>query len=92
MVHFSHDQVRSTRYRGACMIRCMNVDEAIGVCEDRSRWRSEVSAYLRGKKREFMYVCMYRFQPSLSHRKKACVPAVRPLWARYDDDMIVMNI
>ena len=42
------------------MIRCMNVDEARGVCKDRSRWRSVVSAYTRGKKKhEFMYVYIY---------------------------------
>ena len=38
-------QVRSTRNRRVCMIRCMNVDEARGVCKDRSRWHSVVSAY-----------------------------------------------
>ena len=27
----------------ACMIRCMNVDKARGVCKDRNRWRSVVS-------------------------------------------------
>ena len=43
-------QVRSTRNRRACMTRCMNVDEAKGVCKDRSRWRSVVSAYPHGKK------------------------------------------
>ena len=41
-------QVRSTRNRRACMIRCMNVVEARGVCKDRSRWRSVVSAYPHG--------------------------------------------
>ena len=39
-----------TRNRRACIITCMNVDEAGGVCKDRSRWRSVVSAYPRGKK------------------------------------------
>ena len=44
-------QERSTRNRRACMIRCINVDEARGVCKDRSRWwRSVVSAYPDGKK------------------------------------------
>ena len=43
-------RVRSTRNRRACMTRCMNVDEAKGVCEYRSRWRSVVSAYPHGKK------------------------------------------
>ena len=33
-----------------CPSRCMNVDEAIGVCKDRSRWHSVVSAYPLGKK------------------------------------------
>ena len=31
-------------------IRCMNVDEARGVCNDLSRWCSVVSAYPHGKK------------------------------------------
>ena len=35
------------------MIRCMNVDEVRGVCKDRSRWRSVISAYPHGKRREF---------------------------------------
>ena len=39
-------QVRSTRNRRACM----NVDEARGLCMDRSRWRSVISAYPHGKK------------------------------------------
>ena len=43
-------QVRSTRNRRACMIRCMNINEARGVCKDRSRWRSVVSAYPHEKK------------------------------------------
>ena len=43
-------QVRSTRNRRACMIRCTNVDEARGVCKDRSRWRCVVSTYPHGKK------------------------------------------
>ena len=42
-------QVRSTCNR-ACMIRSMNVDEAKGVCKDRSKWRSVVSANYHGKK------------------------------------------
>ena len=49
-------RVPSTRNRRACMTRCMNVDEAKRVCKDRSRWRSVVSAYSHGKRREFMYV------------------------------------
>ena len=38
-------QMRSTRNRRACIITCMNVDEARAVCKDRNRWRSVVSAY-----------------------------------------------
>ena len=30
-------RVRSTRNRRTCMTRCMKVDEAKGVCKDRSR-------------------------------------------------------
>ena len=42
------------------MISRINMDEARGVCKDRSRWCSVVSAYPHGKKktREFMYVCI----------------------------------
>ena len=47
-------QVCITPYRRACMIRCMNVDEVRGVCKDRNRWRSVVSAYSH-----LLYVCMY---------------------------------
>ena len=36
-----------------------NVDEARGVCQDRSRWRSVVFAFPHGKKHEFMYLFMY---------------------------------
>ena len=43
-------QVRSTRNWYACLIRCMNVNKARGVCKDRIRWRSVVSAYPYGKK------------------------------------------
>ena len=39
----------SNRNRRACMTRCMYVDEAKGVCKNRSRWRSVVSAYPREK-------------------------------------------
>ena len=36
----------------------MDVDEARGVCKDLSRWCSVVSTPM-GKRREFMYVCIY---------------------------------
>ena len=39
-------QVRITRNWRACM----NVDDARGVCKDRSWWRFVVSAYPHGKK------------------------------------------
>ena len=51
-------QEHSTHNRRACMIRCMNVDEARGVCKDLNRWPSVVSAYPHGKRREFMYARM----------------------------------
>ena len=38
------------------MIKCMNVDEAGGICKDRSRWRSVSFAYPHGKK-SVIYVC-----------------------------------
>ena len=41
-------QARSTYSQPMCM--CMNVDEARGVCKDRSRRRSVVSADPHGKK------------------------------------------
>ena len=41
--------VKSTRNRRACMRRCMTVDEAKEVCQDRSKWRSIVSAYPPGR-------------------------------------------
>ena len=50
-------RVRSTRDRRTCM----NVDEAKGVCKDRSRWRSVLSAYPQREKgiSLCMHVCMY---------------------------------
>ena len=44
--------VRSTRNRRACMNRIMNVEEAKEVCKDRSLWRSVLSAYPSGERRE----------------------------------------
>ena len=51
-------QVRSTRNRHECVITCMNEDEARGVCKDRSKWLSVVSAYPHGAK-VWIYVCMH---------------------------------
>ena len=54
-------QVRSTRNKRACMIRCMNVDEARAIFKDRSRLRSVVSAYPHWKIVEILciYVCIW---------------------------------
>ena len=49
-------QVRSTRNRRACMIRCMNVGEARRVCKYRSRWRSVASSYAH-EVNPWVYVC-----------------------------------
>ena len=51
----------STRNRRAYMTRCMNVDEAKGVCKDRSGWRSVFSTYPHGEKGVSlgMYLRMY---------------------------------
>lgn len=48
-------QVKSHWNRRACMTMNMNADEAMKVCQDRSVWRSVVSAYPTGKKRVRMY-------------------------------------
>ena len=40
-------QVCGTPNQRACMIRCVNVDEARGVCKKRNRWLFVVSAPLR---------------------------------------------
>ena len=55
--------VRSTRnWRGrrAYMTRWVNVNEARGVCKDRSRRRSVVTAYLH-LKTALVYECMFTF-------------------------------
>jgi hypothetical protein len=38
-------QVKSTRNRRACMRNLMTVEEASGVCKDRSKWKEVISAY-----------------------------------------------
>ena len=43
------DQMRSTSNWHACMVRCMNVDEAKSVYKARSRWLSVVSNYPHGE-------------------------------------------
>jgi hypothetical protein len=42
-------QVRSTRNWRACMRILMKVEEAKGVCKDRSNWKEVISAYPKGK-------------------------------------------
>jgi hypothetical protein len=36
----------------------MTVEQAKGVCKDRSKWKEVISAYPKGK-RAWYYVCMY---------------------------------
>ena len=48
-------QVKSTRNRRACMKTIMKVEEAKGVCQDRSKWKDVVSAYPNAKK-AYVYV------------------------------------
>jgi hypothetical protein len=50
-------QARSTRNRRACMRNLMTVEEAIGVCKDRSKWKEVISVNPKGKRRDVMYVC-----------------------------------
>ena len=58
-------QVRSTSKLRACMIRCMNVDVARGVCKDRSRWL--FCSFCQ--RCEFMYVCRLISEALLSSYK-----------------------
>jgi hypothetical protein len=51
-------QVNSTRNQRACMRNLMTVEEAKGVCEDRSKWKEVFSAYPKGK-RTWYNVCMW---------------------------------
>ena len=37
------------------LTRCINVDEAEGICKDCSMWRFVVHAYLHGTGRELIY-------------------------------------
>jgi hypothetical protein len=50
-------QVKSTRNRRACMRILMTVEEAKGVCKDRSKWKEVVSAQRETCVMLFMYVC-----------------------------------
>jgi hypothetical protein len=51
-------QDKSTRNRQACMRYLMRVEEAKGVCKDRSKWKEVISSYPNGKLRDVMYVLM----------------------------------
>jgi hypothetical protein len=44
------DQVMSIRNQRACMRNLMTVEEAKGVCKDRSKWKKVISAYPKGKR------------------------------------------
>jgi hypothetical protein len=44
------NQVGSTRNRRACMMNLMTVEEAKGVCKDRSKWKEVTSVYPNGKR------------------------------------------
>jgi hypothetical protein len=43
-------QIKSTRNRRACMRNLMKVQEAKGVCKDRSKWKEVISGYPNGKR------------------------------------------
>jgi hypothetical protein len=43
-------QVKSTRNRRVCMRNLMKVQEAKGVCKDRSKWKEVISTYPNGKR------------------------------------------
>jgi hypothetical protein len=43
------DLLKSTRNRRACMRNLMKVEEAKGVCKDRSKWKEVTSPYPIGK-------------------------------------------
>jgi hypothetical protein len=43
-------QVKSTRNWQACMRNLITVEEMIGVCKDRSKWKEVISAYPKGKR------------------------------------------
>jgi hypothetical protein len=40
----------------------MKVEEAKGVCKDRSKWKEVISANPMGNGRVVMYVCMYAYK------------------------------
>jgi hypothetical protein len=44
------DRVKSTRNRRACMRNLKEVEEAKGVCKDRTKWKKVISAYPKGKR------------------------------------------
>jgi hypothetical protein len=51
-------QVKSSRNRRACLRNLMTLEEAKGVCKDRSKWKEAIPAYPKGK-RALCYVSMY---------------------------------
>jgi hypothetical protein len=43
-------QVTSTRNQRTCLRNLMKVQEAKGVCKDRSKWKEVISVYPKGKR------------------------------------------
>jgi hypothetical protein len=43
-------QVMSTRNRRACIRNLMTLEEAKGVCKDRSKWKKVIFAHPKGKR------------------------------------------
>jgi hypothetical protein len=44
------EKVKSTRNRRACMKNLMKMEEAKGMCKNRSKWKEVISAYPNGKR------------------------------------------
>jgi hypothetical protein len=57
-------QVQSIRIRRACMRNLMKVEEAKGVCKDRSKWKEVISAYPNGK-RAYVRILNPKYVPTL---------------------------
>ena len=59
---FSETSITFGRNRRACMTKYVNLDETIGVCKDRGRWRSVVSTNLYGKRDLSAYVVDFPYK------------------------------
>jgi hypothetical protein len=51
-------QVKSTRDRQACIRNLMTVQEAKGLCMNRSKWKEVISTYPKGG----VMLCIYYFR------------------------------